>query len=409
MNRIAVLKNPILHYDWGSESAIPQLLGEPNPEKRPMAEMWIGAHPKAPSQVIFRGKLRGLDEVIEKNPRNMLGAKIAKKYFNKLPFLLKLLAAAQPLSLQVHPNRRQAHHGFEKENRLGIPLNAPGRNYKDNNHKPELLCALTPFEALKGFRRTGEILMLLGQLSIDALKGPLAALRRLPPQDGVKQLFTTLMTMDREAQRRVVSEAVDRAASLTSESPFHWMLKLHDLYPGDIGVLLSVILNLVRLEPGQAIFLRPGQLHSYLEGFGVELMANSDNVLRGGLTSKHVDAEALTKTVSFEPDECGIVKPFRIGNLEKLYPTGAEEFLLSEISLDWTDAYVSLPDRSVEVLLCTQGEAAIVDLARHESLDLSQGMAVIIPASVTSYRLNGRATFFKAFVPSDGKKGHLAI
>ena len=283
MRKIGLLKNTIQEYAWGSRSAIPELLGQSVPADKPQAELWMGAHPKAPSQVFFDGIWRSLPEVIQESPEETLGQKVAARFSNELPFLFKVLAAAKPLSIQAHPNKEQAWQGFARENELGIPFDAPHRNYRDDNHKPEIICALTPFWALNGFRRIEETLSLLEEAKIAGLAEIVSFLRSHSNRDGLKKFFNHLMTMDSGKQGKIVEQAVNFAEKQTPEKPsWTWMIKLNEAYPGDIGVLSPLFLNLVRLEPQQAMYLPAGELHGYLEGVGIELMANSDNVLRGG-------------------------------------------------------------------------------------------------------------------------------
>ncbi|MBW2026968.1 MAG: mannose-6-phosphate isomerase, class I [Deltaproteobacteria bacterium] len=282
LDTISLLRNPIQHYAWGSKTAIPKLLNIPNPERNPMAELWMGAHPKAPSQVCVDGRWISLIDVIASSPESVLGSEVARRFDSQLPFLFKILAAAEPLSIQVHPNKQQAIEGFTKENELGISLDAPYRNYRDDNHKPELLCALTPFEALKGFRPVGEALALMETIAVPELSPLVDGLRNHPDMDGLKRFFRILMKMGKSEQARMVSRVVERAKEKARERrELYWVMELGKKYPGDVGVLSPLFLNLIYLEPGQAMFLPAGELHAYLGGTGLEIMANSDNVLRG--------------------------------------------------------------------------------------------------------------------------------
>ena len=219
-----------------------------------------------------------------------------------LPFLFKVLAAAKPLSIQAHPNRDQAREGFARENRQKISLNAFNRNYKDENHKPEIICALEPFWALKGFRRVEEIILLMDKIGIRAsLEEDLNALRRRPNQEGLKTFFRALINDGEGTADRVLREAVEQCEKLADDDPaFEWVIKLSEAYPDDIGILSPILLNLVHLQPGEAMNIPAGELHAYLEGAGIELMANSDNVLRGGLTPKYVDVSELLNILTFK-------------------------------------------------------------------------------------------------------------
>jgi len=400
MNKIGILKNPIQGYAWGSKTFIPQLLGDPSPSDNPMAELWMGAHPKAPSQVFCNGEWISLPELIQKNPEDILGESFAEKFANKLPFLFKVLAAARPLSIQAHPNRDQADQGFDRENRLEIPLNAPHRNYKDKNHKPEILCALTYFWAFKGFRKIEEIILLLDKIRVPALRDELISLRKQPNSEGLKKFYTALM-MSRERQRKIVNEAVTYGKEFSNDDKvFEWMIRLNQAFPGDIGVLSPILLNLVRLQPGEAIYVPAGELHGYLEGAGIELMANSDNVLRGGLTTKHVDVPELLKILRFSQSEVDILRPHEQETVESFYPLVSEEFVLSMISPRQGSPFESSKKRSVEMMICIEGDARVTDLGSGEMLSLKKGATIIVPAAVEQYRIDGEAKIYKASVPS---------
>jgi len=400
MNKISFLKNPVQEYAWGSRTAIQTLLGEPVPSARPAAELWMGAHPKSPSEVLVDGEWQSLEAVIGSNPRSILGEGVAREFSNKLPFLFKVLAADQPLSIQVHPNLEQARAGFERENSLGIPLDAPYRNYRDPNHKPEILCALTSFQGLKGFRRIPEALALMEKVSRSVLSAHLARLGHEPTASGLEEFFSSLMRMERERQGLAVTEAASIAEKYVDEDrAFFWMVELNRQYPGDVGVFSPLFLNLVKLEPGGAIFLPAGELHAYLQGVGIELMANSDNVLRGGLTPKHIDVPELLKIVDFRAGSAQEVESTGDGPCHRKYVTPTREFLLSVISLDEGECFESSQDRNVEILICVSGGAVVTDLRSREAFDLSKGKSVVIPSAVSGYTLEGNATLYKASVP----------
>lgn len=400
MTGICLLKNTIQEYAWGSYTAIPELLGHDSPAGIPQAELWMGAHPKASSMIKCNGEWRSLLELIEENPQDILGTKVAEKFENRLPYLFKVLAAAKPLSIQAHPSLSQAKEGFERENRLGIPLNAINRNYKDANHKPECICALTPFWVLNGFRKITDIVSLMDKICPQTLKTEIEYLHRQSDSRGLKTFFKTLMTMDRLSQQRIVDEAIKNAAQKKDEDrAYQWMIDLHKEYPSDIGVFSPVILNLIRLEPGQAMFLPAGELHAYLDGVGIELMANSDNVLRGGLTPKHVDVKELLKVLNFKERKVNILSMESVDPCELRYESFAEEFFLSVITVKTDTDYYSHGERCVEILLCTEGNAVIKDLANNNSIVINKGRSILIPANVGKYCIEGNAVCYKASVP----------
>jgi mannose-6-phosphate isomerase len=401
LNSISVLQNPVQEYAWGSRSAIQTLLGLPVPGKRPAAEVWMGAHPKAPSRVLADGEWRPLHEVIRSSPESVLGRRVAEKFSNRLPFLFKVLAAERPLSVQVHPNREQARAGFERESRLGVSLNAPERNFRDQNHKPEILCALTRFEALKGFRVVHEIFGLMEKVCERTLSLELGLLRDAPDAHGLQAFFSALLRMEENRRRPVIDEALKNAERHAHENEaYGWMATLEKEYAYDMGVFSPLFLNLIHLEPGEAIFLPPGELHAYLKGMGMELMANSDNVLRGGLTPKHVDLPELLKVVDFTVEPATKIMSLSLNPCQEIYPAPAEEFLLSRISVDKEMPFTSDRDRSVEIVMCVEGDAEIKDLKTGDDVAMPKGRSVIIPASILQYRVHGRATLYTASVPS---------
>jgi mannose-6-phosphate isomerase len=400
MKNIGILKNTVQEYEWGSYTAVPELLGIDSPANTPQAELWMGAHPKAPSKVKLNGEWMSLMKLIEKNPKDILGKEVAEKYSNRLPYLFKVLAAAKPLSIQAHPSLAQAKEGFIRENSLGIPLDAHNRNYKDDNHKPECICALTFFWALNGFRKISGILALLEKICPQGLKSDLNNLRGEPNSLGLKNFFQAIMTMGRAQQNQIIADAIINSRKFTEDDQaYKWMIDLHNEYPEDIGVFSPILLNLICLKPGQAMFLPAGELHAYLDGVGIELMANSDNVLRGGLTPKHVDVPELLNVLNFEEREIDILSPEESNECERIYSSHADEFVLSVITLKRNLTCYSPTNRSVEILLCTDGEVIITDLGNNDKLAFDKGKSIIIPSAVKRYCIEGNATLYKAAVP----------
>jgi mannose-6-phosphate isomerase len=360
----------------------------------------MGAHPKAPSFVNYDGRWLSLTDLIAKYPQEILGHDAALAFDNKLPYLFKVLAAAKPLSIQAHPSLDQAKRGFELESEHLIAMDAPNRNYKDDNHKPECICALSPFWAMHGFRNIPEILALAGKNCPVGLAAELDMLKKQPDSRGLKRFFTGLMTMDAQRQKTVVDEAVQNAHQYSDEDlAFHWMTRLSYEYPTDIGILAPLWLNLIELKPGEALFLPAGELHAYLEGVGMELMANSDNVLRGGLTPKHIDVPELLKVLNFKPRPAKILKPVKKSRNERVYASEADEFVLSVISTSAGNAYQSSELRGVEIILCTQGSACLQDKGTQEIINIVKGDSAIIPAAVIGYSITGDALMYKAAIP----------
>ncbi|MBO8190407.1 mannose-6-phosphate isomerase, class I [Streptomyces oryzae] len=393
------LENTVRPYAWGSTTAIPELLGE-NPTGRPQAELWMGAHPGAPSRIDRGTGPLPLSEVIATDPERELGVAAVRTYGPRLPFLLKLLAAAAPLSLQVHPDNTQAAQGYADEEARGIPLDAPERNYKDDSHKPELICALTPFEGLCGFRHPLEAAALLEGLGVNGLKPYADILRARPESEALREVLTALLTADQDAMAATVAEAAE-AASERPEYAVHAEIAHH--YPGDPGVLAAMLLNHVVLRPGEALFLAAGVPHAYLSGLGVEIMANSDNVLRCGLTPKHVDVPELLRIVRFEPTEPGILRPEADdAGGEEVYETPVGEFRLSRFVLVPGARPHPLRSTAAQILLCTAG--AVVVRAGEDGgedgageLSLAPGRSVFVPAG-EAVQISGDGTLFRATV-----------
>jgi len=366
------IEGVLRRYEWGSRTAIPELLGV-EPDGRPAAELWFGAHPDDPSPA---GDV-ALDDLIAADPAGTLGRVVADRFGPHLPFLLKILAAETALSIQVHPTLEQARAGFAAEDAAGVDLTAPQRNYHDPNHKPELLSALTPFEALCGFRPVLATRTLLADLAVPELEYLADA---LGGDDPLRAGFVAALTLDDPGP--AVAAVSERVAGVEDERVRGVQLAAAD-FPGDVGVLVALLLNYVRLAPGEAIFLGAGNVHAYLRGAGVEIMANSDNVLRCGLTPKHVDVPELLKTTAFtelaEPRWPAIggtfavpVPDFRLTRLEVEEPTG-------------------LDDPGPLVVLCTEGDLRVAEVP------LTPGRAAFVPAG-TATTLAGRGTAFVAGV-----------
>jgi mannose-6-phosphate isomerase len=378
------LDNTIRPYAWGSTTAIPHLLGV-EPSGEPQAEMWMGAHPGAPSRT-ERGTLV---EIVEADPERELGAGTVARFGPRLPFLLKILAAGAPLSLQVHPNLEQAKEGYEDEERRNIPADAPYRNYKDANHKPELICALTEFDGLCGFRDPAEAADLLDGLGVDTLKPYVDLLHAHPEDAALREVLTAILTADPDEMARTVAAATSACTRLGGAYAPYADIAHH--YPGDPGVIAAMLLNHVRLQPGEALFLGAGIPHAYLNGLGVEIMANSDNVLRCGLTPKHVDVPELLRIVRFEPSDPGVLRPEAAPDGEEVYETPIDEFRLSRYVLPEGAAAHDLTRATPQILLCTAGS---VRAGEHE---LSPGRSVFVPAGEKA-ELSGAGTVFRATV-----------
>ncbi|MEW1692578.1 mannose-6-phosphate isomerase, class I [Streptomyces sp. NPDC091265] len=393
------LSNTVRPYAWGSTTAIPALLGVA-PTGEPQAEMWMGAHPGAPSRITRTGPdatpgtttpaaEQPLTDVIATDPVRELGPATVEKFGPRLPFLLKLLAAGAPLSLQVHPDLAQAQQGYADEERRSVPIDAAHRTYKDANHKPELICALTPFDGLCGFRRPIEAAEAMEALGVDSLKPYADLLRAHPEEAALREVLTAILTADPVEMAETVTAAAAAAERLGGAYAPYARIAHH--FPGDAGVIAAMLLNYVQLQPGEALFLGAGVPHAYLDGLGVEIMANSDNVLRCGLTPKHIDVPELLRIVRFEATDPGVLRPEASPSGEELYETPVDEFRLSRFDLSPGAAPVDLTAATPQILLCTAGAPKAGELG------LVPGDSVFVPSGEKA-EVSGTGTLFRATV-----------
>jgi mannose-6-phosphate isomerase len=390
MPSIFKLKNPVKHYDWGSPEWIPRLLGLSNEGGEPWAELWMGVHPEGPSELVSGGP-RLLPELIRQDPVRYLGEAVAREY-GGLPFLYKLLAAARPLSIQAHPNRDQAKKGWARGD----------RNYRDPNHKPEIICALTPFTAMAGFREPGEIRKRLAfgfargtSLQKAPLAPLLAALETPAPssptadEDALRRFLAALFSLPPETRQALSDYVRTRALKDPSdEYAEEWKYAAHfaELYPGDPAIIAPLYLNLLTLKPGEAMNIPAGILHAYIHGFAVELMANSDNVLRGGLTPKHIDVAELTSILRFAPYKPEILRPSPGENTPGLsrYSSPFREFSLYRMTRE-----TPFPVCGPAIVLVVEGELTIptenLVLKRGESAFIAAGEPPVFSGDYTLY------------------------
>jgi mannose-6-phosphate isomerase len=401
MSNLYKLRNQIKHYEWGSANLIPQLLGVAG-DGSPWAELWMGSHVDSPSLVSLPSGDVSLGELIAGDPRRYLGEKTAGRY-GELPFLFKLLAAEKPLSIQAHPNLAQAREGFERENRAQIAHNAPSRNYRDANHKPEIICALTPFTGMCGFRSPAEIQRLFSYfyyagpgpvLLREGFRPLINALQNPVPALAMQTFFGALFDLHKEVPQEL-TEFVLSAQNTGGE--WELMREFARQYPNDPAIIAPLYLNVFHLEPGEAIFINAGILHAYIHGFGVELMANSDNVLRGGLTAKYIDVPELMKVLDFTPMQPHIIKP-EPDSRSFTYPAPCEEFSLTVMrGADGKPQPANFARNAPAICIVTEGEVSIGGAV------LKQGEAAFIPATGDKdpLVLQGDFTLYAASVPGE--------
>jgi mannose-6-phosphate isomerase len=384
---VELLDNPVRGYAWGSRTVIAGLQGRPGPTRNPEAEMWMGAHPGSPSTLPDG---TALTEAIARDPSGVLGAGTVDRFGSRLPFLLKVLAAAEPLSLQAHPTNAQAAAGFAAEEAAGKPRDAADRNYRDASHKPELLVAVEPFDALCGFRDPGATAEQLAGLDVADLAPTVAALRQSDPAVALRDAVTGLMTLDGTAQKVLVESVVEAARE---RGGCELAVALGDRYPGDIGVVVALLLNRVRLAAGEAVWMPAGNLHMYLYGTGVEVMAASDNVLRGGLTPKHVDVPELLRVLRFEVLTNPVVRPVSVAPGLVTWPVPVDDFALHRAE-PAGDA-ITLPGHGPRIVLCLRGEVRVDDGSG--AVTLTGGRAAFGAAGRTA-TLSGAGEAYQATV-----------
>lgn len=405
------LKCSVQHYDWGGFKYIPHLLGIPNSGNQPNAELWIGAHPNAPSLAIVDGAEVKLNDLIARAPETLLGKSVASRFDNRLPFLFKALDAHKMLSIQAHPTKKQAEERFAQENAAGIPLSASYRNYKDDNHKPEVHVALTEFWMLHGFRPLTEIAEVLDDTpELSSLMPNIhvrlnACISDTDKSHLLRDLYGKIMTMPQDAIDHILNPLIARLESKNitdKDTSDYWALKAAQNFPlanghRDRGIISAYLLNLVHLQPGQGTYQPAGMLHAYLEGVNMELMANSDNVLRGGLTPKHVDVPELMSVLTFTGGKTEVLDGDKISDVERVYHTPAKEFELSRIELKKGKEYKSITSSGPVALIVLSGS---VTLDNGSSLLLDKGHVAFVPYNERyCIKAGAHAVLFKAAIP----------
>lgn len=427
-------------YYWGDKRFLPELLNIQNPGNKAFAELWIGAHKNASAKTVINGTQISLFDLIENAGKKILGDKAGVKFGNKLPFLLKILSSARPLSIQAHPDKKQAEAGWKKEK-------GKGPNYKDSNHKPELISAITDFWALNGFRDINEIIKEFEELNIREfriflikLKSDFNNIKNMnekmsgsKKREILKKFYQSIKSISQREKKNVIKNILktakvkyfqniipsffikDKLKSLRE----YWIIKAvesvklaveKDVINGKLdikekdlktidalyGIADIYLLNLIHLNPGEAIFLPAGELHSYLCGTGVEIMANSDNVLRGGLTHKYIDIDELVNILTFESGALEIINPEKISEKEERYKTPAEEFELSVIELSKSDLYECKRGHNAEAFIVMNGEVEVID-ARRNKIIASKGEAFFIPYIIDKYTIRSTSDYSKVY------------
>ncbi|WP_392508143.1 mannose-6-phosphate isomerase, class I [Naumannella halotolerans] len=361
------LSGQVQHYAWGTTDAIAELLGTPATGE-PQAEYWLGAHSSAPSKL---SDGRGLDIAITEHPA-LLGESVRRRFGDRLPFLLKILSAAKALSLQAHPSRSQAEEGYRAEESAGLARDAVERNYRDDWPKPEAIIARTEFSGLCGFRSVAA-----AREALNLFNAPRELVTELSGAAPLEHAFLAALELTERQVRKVVDTAHTYAeAGGPAGRDARTVLQLARDFPDDPGIVAALMLNRVDLQPGEALFLGAGNMHAYLHGTGIEIMANSDNVLRGGLTPKHIDVAELSRVVDFSPEVPRVLHPVPEGPGISRYPTPAPEFAIWEVR-DPVAASVPATD-APRILLSVAGDLRLTGTG--QELTLETGQAVFLPA-----------------------------
>ena len=396
MNTAYKLQGIHRHYEWGGSAFIPQLMQLDNTTGKPFAEYWMGAHPSAPALVATSEGQKALDQMIQENKAHFLGSNIADQ-FGTLPYLFKILDVEKMLSIQVHPSKENAEKGFLKEQLAGVPIDAAHRNYKDQNHKPEVMVALSDFWLLHGFLAPE---LLEARLKEFFYFNPLQDHFRGVDYEGLYRFFMQLSSEDADyILKPLMLDAVSsvKSGSVDKSHPHWWANKYYDGHVPekniDKGIFSIYILNIVQVAKYEGVFQGAGLLHAYLEGQNIELMANSDNVLRGGLTTKHVDVNELIQQVKFIPTYPNVLKGEALNEYETTYACPVPDFGLTKIALKKGETY-TINTSGLEMVLLSQGDIQLEDIL------LKAGKVAMLPAGQSVVlTANSDSVLFKAFVP----------
>ena len=386
------MTNVIQEFAWGSKTSFNQLFDIDNPNNLPQAEIWMGSHPNGCSNVLMDGVQVRLSELIDSDKDRFLST-VINRDFGELPYLFKVLAADSALSVQVHPNKTEAEEGFHREELAQIPISAAYRNYRDTNHKPELVYALTSYQAMNGFRSISEIITLFSEIDQPQLKTMLNRLIVNPLPEGLRDFFVELLSLKSEEKNSAVEQLLLTAREKSHEELFSLIITLSEQYPGDIGLFTPLILNVLTLEPGEAMYLDARTPHAYLSGTGLEIMANSDNVLRAGLTPKHIDVTELALCTLFEEKPVETLKLTPIQNGECItFPVPVPDFKFSVYSAPLNELNSPI---GAEILLPLDDEL-VLSHRSGETLTVKKGRSVFIPAYVDEYSFSSKGRVAKA-------------
>lgn len=387
------MDNVIQDYAWGSVTSIEQLFAIPNLDQKPQAEMWMGAHANGCSVITVNGEAVRLADFIATDPDAIIGAETQAK-FAELPYLFKVLAAEKALSVQVHPSKHQAEIGYAKEEKIGIARNAANRNYKDPNHKPELVFALTPYQAMNGFRELAEIVELFTTINLDVISDLVNTFAANQTDAGLRDFFEAMLSLDGKRKEAAVNGLLAFCHEHKDQPLFALLIDLSEQYPGDIGLFVPLMLNVLTLQPGEAMFLSACTPHAYIKGTGLEIMANSDNVLRAGLTPKFMDVPELVANTEFKSmaaNELLLAPTMVAGGLDYQIPVPDFKFSVYKQVND-----IALQNTSAEILFAIDAPLTVTH-QNGEAVTLEKGQSVFIPAYAKAYSAHCDGMFARAY------------
>lgn len=385
--------NKIQNYLWGSKSSLTEIFGIPNIEQEAQAEVWMGTHPNGCSTIKVNDTTTSLSDFIKSKPEAVLSPRVYE-HFHELPFLFKILAAESALSIQVHPSKKEAEVGFQREEKLGIAINAYERNYKDSNHKPELVYALTEYQAMNGFKPHNEILSLLSTIKCPIIESCVNEYSEHLNADGLKKLFRTVLSLKGEELASSITSLLISAEQNLQNPSFRLVLELSKQYGDDVGLFAPLMLNVVTLKPGQAMYLDARTPHAYVKGTGLEVMANSDNVLRAGLTNKFIDVDELVNCTEFKEKRATelLLAPIE-GRGEQKYPVPVDDFGFS-VYQQADEIVVTV--RSAEILLSIDSELTLQH-SNGQSVTVLKGESVFIPAYAREYTMRSKGRVARVY------------
>ena len=387
------MDNVIQNYPWGSMTSLQNIFGIANPSSLHQAEIWMGAHPNGCSKITVDGKKVLLSDFIATDPNAILGPDTQAR-FGELPYLFKVLAAEKALSVQVHPSKEQAEVGFAKEVGEKIPLDSSHRNYKDSNHKPELVYALTPYQAMNGFREIKDIVEKFKAIDIEVLTSLTNVFSENQNSQGLQIFFQSILSLDGEVKSLAINELVSYAHENKENNLFSLIIDLSAHYPGDIGLFAPLMLNVLTLQPGEAMYLDASTPHAYIKGTALEVMASSDNVLRAGLTPKYIDVPELVANTLFKTKpKIELLLPPEQKESHLHYPIPVSDFKFS-VYHQVNDVVMNV--NSAEIIFAIDSSLTVTNQSG-KKVTICKGESLFIPAYVQNYSVVCNGSFTKAF------------